>query len=224
MHRPLRYLRDCLTGSATLNPARAISAPVAVAAGLLALGGCGSSDPALYSLAPVPATQAVTVDTQVPAVIEVRMPGVPPSLDRQNIVGVQDDYSLSTLSAAAWSEPLAPMLGHVLSTDLQQRLPGRTVFAQNDATTVPAQAFVEVEITRFARDGAGLVHLAGSLSVHRAGDPEHGLSTPLDLTAPATGSGTRAMVAALSQLTGQVADMAARQLGMLPPAPEPHHG
>ncbi|MCE2575488.1 membrane integrity-associated transporter subunit PqiC [Komagataeibacter sp. FNDCR2] len=223
MHRPFRSRGDCFKTLAPGNPARGFPVPMSVAAVLLALGGCGSSDPTLYSLAPVPTTQSVTDGMQAPGVIEVRMPGVPPSLDRQNIVGVQDDYSLSTLPAAAWSEPLAPMLGHVLSTDLQQRLPGRTVFAQNDATTVPAQAFVEVEITRFARDGAGLVHLAGSLSVHRAGDAGHALSVPLALSASPTGSGTRAMVAALSQLTGQVADMAAQQLVLLPPAPQPHH-
>ncbi|MDT8870098.1 ABC-type transport auxiliary lipoprotein family protein [Komagataeibacter rhaeticus] len=63
------------------------------------------------------------------------------------------------------------MLGHVLATDLQQRLPGHGVFAQNDATTVPPQGFVEVEITRFARDASGVVHLGGSLSVHRVGMP-----------------------------------------------------
>ncbi|WP_370636688.1 membrane integrity-associated transporter subunit PqiC [Komagataeibacter sp. FNDCF1] len=194
-------------------------AACAAAAGLLALAGCGSSDPTLYSLAPIASTQQTVIGTQVPTVIEVRTPGVPPSLDRQNIVGTQDDYSLTPLAGAAWSEPLAPMLGHVLATDLQQRLPGRSVFAQNDATTVPAQGFVEVEITRFARDASGVVHLGGSLSVHRAGDVEHALSVPLALSATPTDSGTRAMVAALSQLTGQVADMAAERLQALPPAP-----
>ncbi|KAB8124355.1 membrane integrity-associated transporter subunit PqiC [Komagataeibacter medellinensis] len=191
----------------------------AAVAGLLALAGCGSSDPTLYSLAPIASTQPSGMGGQVPAVIEVRTPGVPPSLDRQNIVGTQDDYSLTPLAGAAWSEPLAPMLGHVLATDLQQRLPGRSVFAQNDATTVPAQGFVEVEITRFARDASGVVHLGGSLSVHRAGDAEHALSVPLALTATPADSGTRAMVAALSQLAGQVADMAAERLQALPPAP-----
>ena len=190
-------------------------------AGLLALAGCGSSDPTLYSLAPIAGTQQVGMGGAVPAVIEVRTPGVPPSLDRQNIVGTQDDYSLTPLVGAAWSEPLAPMLGHVLATDLQQCLPGRSVFAQNDATTVPALGFVEVEITRFARDATGVVHLAGSLSVHRAGDAEHALSVPLALSATPADSGTRAMVAALSQLAGQVADMAAERLQALPPAPAP---
>ncbi|MHC0613983.1 PqiC family protein [Komagataeibacter oboediens] len=206
----------------THSARRTMAATVAMA-GVLTLGGCGSSDPTLYSLAPVASTQSMGVGTQVPAVIEVRTPGVPSSLDRQTIVGVQDDYSVTPLAGAAWSEPLAPMLGHVLSTDLQQRLPGHTVFAQNDATTIPAQGVVEVEITRFAHDSAGLVHLAGNLSVHRVGDADHGLSVPLDLSASPTGTGTRAMVAALSQLTGQVADMAAERLQALPAAPVPHH-
>ncbi|WP_282758120.1 membrane integrity-associated transporter subunit PqiC [Komagataeibacter saccharivorans] len=210
MQRPIRHF---------IHSARHHMAVGVTTAGLLALGGCGSSDPTLYSLAPVATTQPVMAVATVPDVIEVRTPGIPPSLDRQNIVGVQDDYSLSTLPAAAWSEPLAPMVGHVLAADLQQRLPGRTVFAQNDATSVPAQAFVEVEISRFARDSAGLVHLTGSLSVHRAGDAAQVLSVPLALTASPTGTGTRAMVAALSQLTGQVADMATERLQALPPAP-----
>lgn len=205
-----------------IHSARRAMAVTAAMAGTLLLAGCGSSDPTLYSLAPVAITQPAVAGPQVPAVIEVRTPGVPSTLDRQTIVGVQDDYSVTPLTGAAWSEPLALMLGHVLSTDLQQRLPGRTVFAQNDATTIPAEGAVEVEVTRFARDSAGLVHLAGSLSVHRVGDADHGLSVPLDLSASPTGTGTRAMVAALSQLTGQVADMAAERLQALPAAPSGH--
>ncbi|EFG82997.1 membrane integrity-associated transporter subunit PqiC [Novacetimonas hansenii] len=193
-------------------------AALALAAATPLLAGCGSSDPTLYSLAP---TQGSTVG-QAPAVIEVRTPGVPPTLDRDHIVGQQANYSLTTLSGAAWSEPLSQMIGETLTADLQQRLPGSSIFAQNNATSMPAKAFVELDVTQFARDASGQVRLSGTLSVHRAGDAQGGTAQAFILTTP-SGGGAVAMVAGLSQLLGQVADSAAQRLQTLPPEEAPHH-
>ncbi|MCW4590823.1 PqiC family protein [Gluconacetobacter entanii] len=202
-----------------LTPARALRrAALALAAATPLLAGCGSADPTLYSLAP---TQGSPMG-QAPAVIEVRTPGVPPALDRDHIVGQQANYSLTTLPGAAWSEPLAQMIGDTLTSDLQQRLPGSSIFAQNNATSMPAKAFVELDVTQFARDATGQVRLSGTLSVHRAGDPEAGTAQAFSL-ATASGSGATAMVAGLSQLLGQVADSAAQRLQTLPAEEAPHH-
>ncbi|WP_239021370.1 PqiC family protein [Novacetimonas cocois] len=196
----------------TTQPGRAVRrAALALAAATPLLAACGSADPTLYSLAP---TQGSAVG-QAPAVVEVRTPGVPPALDRDHIVGQQANYSLTTLSGASWSEPLPQMIGDTLTSDLQQRLPGSSIFAQNNATSMPAKAFVELDVTQFARDASGEVRLSGTLSVHRAGDPEQGTAQPFSL-ATSSGSGTTAMVAGLSQLLGQVADSAAQRLRALP--------
>ncbi|GBQ86295.1 hypothetical protein AA13595_1862 [Gluconacetobacter johannae DSM 13595] len=168
-----------------------------------------SSDPAFYTLAPWPGP----AQGGAPAVIEVRTPTVALSLDRDRIVGSDGDYRIKLSSGDAWSESLPTMIAHVLTANLQQRLPGSAVFAQNDSAAGTPLAVVELDVTRFARDGAGRAVLAGSLAVHPVGVP--GSSSVLGLTLPVQGGGTPGMVAALSGLLGQVADEAAVRLRTL---------
>ncbi|MFS3135744.1 membrane integrity-associated transporter subunit PqiC [Gluconacetobacter sacchari] len=181
------------------------------AGGLLAaaaspLAAC-SADPDFYTLVPWPgAAQAGG-----PAVVEVRTPSVAVSLDRERIVSSEGDYRLRTAGGDAWSEALPGMLGHVLTTDLQQRLPGSVVFAQNDAVATTALAVVELTVTRASRDAGGRAVLAGSLAVHWLGH-DGGASDVLALSLPVGGSATGDLVAALSRLLGQVADRAAAHL------------
>jgi uncharacterized protein len=191
------------------------------------LGAC-SSDPAFYALAPWPgvsqggATQGGTIPGGAPSVIEVRTPNVSVSLDRDRIVQSEADYRVLTAGGAAWSEGLPGMIAHVLTADLQQRLPGSTIFAQNDAVAAPALAAVDLTVTRFARDAAGQAVLGGSLSVHRIGQDAGlggGLSSVLALSLPVQGLDPASLVAALSALLGQVADLAATQLRVLGPVP-----
>ncbi|ACI51104.1 protein of unknown function DUF330 [Gluconacetobacter diazotrophicus PA1 5] len=184
------------------------------------LGAC-SSDPAFYALAPWPGA----AQGGAPMVIEVRTPNVAVSLDRDRIVRSDGDYRVRLADGAAWSESLPGMIAHVLTADLQQRLPGSTVFAQNDAVAAPAQAAVELTVTRFARDAAGQAVLGGSLAVHRVGTGGAGeggaASSVLALALSPQGSDTGSLVAALSTLLGQVADQAAAQLRVLGPVPPP---
>ncbi|MBB2205692.1 PqiC family protein [Gluconacetobacter takamatsuzukensis] len=204
--RPFASRRAVLRGAGGLL--------AAVAAGPLAA--C-SSDPDFYTLVPWPGT----AQAGGPAVIEVRTPSVATALDRERIVRSEGDYRLRTAGGDAWGESLPGMMGHVLTADLQQRLPGSTVFAQNDAVATTALAAVELTVTRFSRDAGGQAVLAGSLAVHWLGH-DGGASDVLALTLPVSGSGTAGLVAALSALLGQVADRAAghlRALGtVVPPA------
>lgn len=204
------------------HPSRSLASRRVVlrgAGGLFAVAAAGplaacSSDPNFYTLVPWPgAAQAGG-----PTVIEVRTPSVATALDRERIVRSEGDYRLRTASGDAWGESLPGMIGHVLTTDLQQRLPGSTVFAQNDAVATTALAAVELAVTRFSRDAGGQAVLAGSLAVHWLGH-DGGASDVLALTLPVSGSGTDGLVAALSTLLGQVADRAAAHLRVLGPVP-----
>ncbi len=206
------------------HPSRPFASRRAVlrgAGGLFAVAAAGplaacSSDPNLYALVPWPgAAQAGG-----PAVIEVRTPSVATSLDRERIVRSEGDYRLKTASGDAWSEALPSMIGHVLTADLQQRLPGSTIFAQNDAVATTALAVVELTLTRFSRDASGQAVLGGSLAVHWLGH-DGGASDVLALNLLVGGSGTAGLVAALSALLGQVADRAAAHLRALGPMAPP---
>lgn len=177
-----------------------------------AISGCGS-DPVLYSVA------SVTGMAQPggPVAVEVRTPVVASSLDRDEIVHQDKDYKLGIAKGNAWSEPIGGMIGRVLSQNLAQRLPGTSVFAQNDAVSTKPQAFVELTVTAFNSDQQGNASLVGSLSVH--GDkPGIGpnLIVPVQLSTHLANRRTDTLVAALSCLTGQLADLVAEKLRGLP--------
>ncbi len=181
---------------------------------LLPLAGCGSSDPDYYTLRPWPGQ----AQGGGPLTLKLRTPGVASSLDRDYIVRSDEGYKLKLAHDAAWSEPLADMIGQTLAQDLQQRLPGTTVFTQAGAISTEAQAVLELDVSRFAQDPAGNVEIAATLSVAR---PDGGLaaSHALHLVTAPDGPGLDALVAALSRLLGQVADEAAREARALGSAP-----
>jgi len=179
------------------------------------LTACGS-DPDLYSIAPVPGP----AQAGGPVTVEVRTPVVTASLDRDEIVRQDKNYKLDIAKGNAWSEPIGDMIGRVLTHDLALRLPGSTVFAQNDAVSTKPQAFVEVTITAFNADQQGNATLVGSLSVH--GDkPGIGpnLTVPVQYQTHLDNKQADTLVAGLSTLTGQLADLAAQKIRALPVLP-----
>lgn len=176
-----------------------------------------SSDPTLYTLAPVSPGAATAVGA-APGVIEVRTPVVAQRLDRDDIVRRDRDYKLEIAKGDAWSEPVASMIGHALSQDLAIRLPESTVFAQNDAVSTMPSGYVELTVTAFNEDQAGNAILQANLSTHRADAGAFPVTTiPIRLTRKPDGSSTAALVAVLSEMTGDLADVAAQRLRMLPP-------
>ena len=188
--------------------------PVLAMLGLLPLAGCGSSDPDYYTLRPWPGA----AQGGGPLTLKLRTPGVASTLDRDYIVRSDGGYKLKLAHDAAWGEPLADMIGQTLAQDLQQRLPGTTVFTQAGAISTEAQAQLELDVSRFAQDPDGNVEIAATLSVSR---PDSGptASHALHLVMAPTGPSVDALVAALSQLLGQGADEAAREARALGPTP-----
>jgi len=172
-----------------------------------ALTAC-NSDPTLYNLAAFPGASA-------PArlsVVEVHTPVVAKELDRDRIVSQTKDYRLKVSNSDAWSDAPGQIIARALADDLAQRLPGTTVFAQNDANPATPQAFVEVTVTSFARDRDGRAVFGGTLVVHGAQGSQALRVVPFSLTRAADGAGTGHLVATLSAECGQLADMAADAL------------
>ncbi|MBF0892394.1 membrane integrity-associated transporter subunit PqiC [Gluconobacter sp. LMG 1744] len=173
-----------------------------------------SSDPTLYTLAPVPGV----AQAGGPVVVEVRTPVVSTRLDRDTIVRANEDYQTRLATGTSWSEPLSDMVGQTLTSDLAQRLPGTTVFAENDAVSTTPSAYVELTVRNFEADSAGHALVTGTLSVHPAGK----MIGPV-LTSPvvwqsqdAVASSTTKLTAALSQGVAAIADQAAEKLRLLP--------
>ncbi|MBS1075429.1 membrane integrity-associated transporter subunit PqiC [Gluconobacter sp. Dm-73] len=185
------------------------------ALGMSGLLAACSSDPTLYTLAPVPGV----AQAGGPVVVEVRTPVVSTRLDRDTIVRANEDYQTRLATGTSWSEPLSDMVGQTLTSDLAQRLPGTTVFAENDAVSTTPSAYVELTVRNFEADSAGHALVTGTLSVHPAGK----MIGPV-LTSPvvwqsqdAVASSTTKLTAALSQGVAAIADQAAEKLRLLPP-------
>jgi uncharacterized lipoprotein YmbA len=184
--------------------AKKLFCPFAGAA-ILALAGCSSPDPTLYTLDPAPG-QAVATNFHT---IEVRKPGLAGYLDRSDIVLKNSAYKLSTNSQERWGEPLGDMIGRVLTQDLTQRLPGAGVFDQSGAITAYPDARLEVDILTFDPGASGDVTLNASYALE-SGTGHHPIaSRHVTLTAPTTG-GAANLAATMSALLGQLADQIAR--------------
>ena len=182
------------------------------------LAACGSGDPTYYTLGAEPGAP----HGGGPAIVEVRSPTVASFLDRDYIVSGTSDYALQLAGNGAWAEPLGQMVGRVLASDLAQRLPASSVYAEGTTAATTPDATVSLDIGRFDKDGGGTVTVAGSLSI-RARAGEDGATPPgtlerFELRASDTGEGTAPLVAALSRLLGGVADKAANRLLALPAA------
>ena len=188
------------------------------------MAGCGSSEPSYYTLAAWPGPAGYGA----PATVAVRNPTIAPFLDRDYIVRDDKAYKLKLADDAAWAEPIAHLIGRTLTQDLQQRLPGSTVTGEDTAVSIVPQALVELDVQRFSIGGQGQAVVDATLLVQRPGGASAGAAPGaggpagrlLHLSMTPAGLGTADLVAALSQLLGQVADEAARQaraLGPLPP-------
>ena len=182
------------------------------AAALVPLSGCGSGEPNYYTLSPSPGT----AQSGGPSTVEVRAPSIAAYLDRDTIVRKDRGQQLTLAEGNSWASPLAGMIGRNLALDLSQRLPGSSVRVQDAAISTAAAALVELDISSFAENAEGLAELTGSLAVYRPGSGSAG-GQSIHLTTAPTNQSINALVAALSQLLGQVADRAAAALRALPP-------
>jgi len=155
-------------------------------------------------LAPVPSR----VRTGRRRTIALRAISLARYLERSQIVRSSEGYRLDVLANEWWGEPLDALINRILVQELTQRLPGSAVFADNGAISSPPDATVEINIQRFDLDRNGAVLLLAQIAVGGAAT----LSRGVTLTVTPTNATTPALVAAMSDAVGQLADAIAAML------------
>ena len=180
-------------------------------AAVLSLSACSSPEPTFYTLTPSPGTSR----SGAPQTIEVETPVVADYLNRDDIVLDNNDNQLHVARRAAWAEPLAGAIGRNLALDLSQRLPGSSVYTASSGLSLTADAVVEVNVSRFARDSAGRAEITAMVST-RPRDRKKADIRSVHITSALPDQSPGALAAGLSQLLGQVADQVAAELLTLP--------
>ena len=190
-----------------------IRSVVLAAPALLALWGCASPDPAIYTLRAVPGAAI----GGGPSAIKLARPGLAGYLDRPEIVRDSSASRLKLNGGERWGEPLGDMIGRVLALDLSQRLPGSSVFTEAGTISVDPAATIELDVQRFDLDTDGQVVLLAQVAVEQGRSHDPAATHSLRMTAQPTGVGTPELVAAESAVLGQMADQIAGMLRGLAP-------
>lgn len=179
---------------------------------LLALlaSACTSSEPAYFTLAPLPGPSATT-PSRAPRTVELRRPGLAGYLDRPEIVRAGGAYQLRVAGGERWGEPFGDLVGRVLAENLNSRLPGMSVFSSAGSITTDADVTVEVDIQRFDAEAAGPVTLLAQTAVRR-GRRGVALTRTVRLQVEPRTAETRDVVAAMSTALGQLSDAIAEML------------
>jgi uncharacterized lipoprotein YmbA len=167
---------------------------------------CTSPNPSLYVLAPVPgATHAAA-----PHIVALRAIAIPHYLERSQIVRSSEGYQMEmeVLSNEWWGEPLDTLMSRILVQELNERLPGSTVYGDSGAISTPPDATVEINLQRLDLNRDGVVLLAAQIAVDGKGVASRDVSFTVR---PADGT-TRALVAAMSTATAQLADVVAEMV------------
>lgn len=215
----MTFLRQAT--SSFMRPVRLALGGALLATAGLTLAACSSTSPSLYTLQPLPGPTPPGTgglpSATVPGGVEIRTPSISDTLDRDRIVLDDSQYRLQVSTTDAWSTALSAQIPHVLAADLRQRMPGTSFFVQDDATAGEPGAFVELAISRFARDGAGNAVVDAELVVYRAGNEATRMARSLHLTVPAA-AGTEGLVQGLSAALARMSDRIAADIRGLPPA------
>jgi uncharacterized lipoprotein YmbA len=165
---------------------------------------CASPNPTLYVLAPVPGATR----TGAPRTVALRAIAIAHYLERSQIVRSSEGYRIDVLSNDWWGEPLDTMISRILVQELNQRLPGNTVYADNGAISTPPDATVEINLQRLDLDGQGELLLSAQVAVDDHASSSRGVS----FTIRPTAATTQALVAAMSEATARLADTIASML------------
>jgi hypothetical protein len=163
--------------------------------------GCTSPNPVLYTLATLPGA----THQGAPHTIELREIAVAHYLERSQIVRSSENFRLDVSGNEWWGEPLDAMIGRILVQELTERLPGSTVFSENSAISVTADATVAINIQRLDADSTGTVILLAQLAVTGRNAATRTVRYSVMPPAP----GTSGLVSAMSTAVAQLADTAA---------------
>jgi uncharacterized lipoprotein YmbA len=165
---------------------------------------CSSPNPNLYVLAPEPGA----THQGAPHVVVLRAIAIAHYLERSQIVRSSEGYRMDVLGNEWWGEPLDAMLSRILVQELNQRLPGTTVYGDSGAISTTPDATVEINLQRFDLNRDGAVLLAAQIAVDGKAMQSRGVALTVRPVDPTTG----ALVAAMSRATAQLADTIAGML------------
>jgi uncharacterized lipoprotein YmbA len=174
---------------------------------LLMAASCASSDPKLYTIAPLPGSPL----SEGPKVVALHGVGIARYLQRSQIVQSSEEYRIALRPGDWWGEPLDAMLARVLAEDLTLRLPQSTIYTSSGVVTGSPEATVEIEVQRLDldRDGNLLLIAQGSVSFKSRSSPD---TRSFRISEPPRSPGAAGQVAATSIALGELAD---RIAGML---------
>ncbi|MGA3123422.1 MAG: PqiC family protein [Polyangiaceae bacterium] len=179
---------------------RSSTARVILVAGAMA---CGSSPPStFYALVP----EAGVAHSAYVHTIRLRRPGIPAYLDRPEVVQKVADFRLGLVDSDRWAAPLDEMLGRVLAQDIEQRFRGTSVFVEDGPITADADATIEVDVRRFDVGDAGRLHLLAEVAVENGVTHAPVGTRAVSLEQAPVGGTTVALVSAMSDLVGKLAD------------------
>lgn len=176
------------------------------------LSACTSPNPALYTLAPVPGTPRAGG----PRKVVLHRVFIARYLERPEIVRSSENYRLDVLANEVWGEPLAQMIGRVLSQDLSQRMPGTSFFSINGAISATEDASVEVNIQRMDKNASGALSFDAQAAVEFTAPRHAELTRALQITVPVASATTSDEVRSMSIAVGQLADLIADMLRSAP--------
>ena len=168
---------------------------------LAALCACSSPNPVLYTISPITGREQVGA----PPVVDIEQISLARYLERSEIVRSSEGYRLTVMANDWWGEPLGAMLSRVMTTELQQRLPGSTVLGETGAVSVPFDTSIALNVERLDENASGLVVLQVQTALHHEGKSGTVLRTFRFSAAPPT-RGTTGEVVAISNTVAQLAD------------------
>lgn len=186
---------------------------IAAAAILVLLGACASAPaPRYYVLSP---TVVAPVDnTAVPVPVLVKDVTLPQYLDRSQIVVRGSGHRLMMIENQLWAGDLRQDLTRVLVENLGRLLGSERVAASAGFLREKPDYRLEVEVLRFERGPDGRVSLEARWSLRRAADGVL-LASPIERLSGAPlgeGASYEAVVASMSALWGELAEVLARRI------------
>ncbi len=172
------------------------------------LQGCSSTNPTLYTLAPVPGPPR----SGGPKTVTLRQIGLARYLERTQIVRSAENYQLDVRANEWWGEPLGSMIARLLTENLTQRLPGTSVFSENGVINPDPDATVEVNIQRMDAGATGAVMLMAQIAATFAKPHRPMLTRTVSFSVRPASPDLRGEVSAMSTALGKMADTVAEML------------
>ena len=185
---------------------------------VLLLGACASAKTDTFTLSSVPpARQARGVPLHPP--MEMGEVSIPATMDRNEIVLAAPGDRLDVASNSIWGAPVRQLIRRALSDDLTARLPSGSVLPPGDPAPAAGLRILTVAIDQFSGDTSGHVVLSAAWILAPSGTPPTGVPHRERVEVNA-GTGTpQAVVPAMSQALGALADRIAASVSSLQQAP-----